>query len=106
MLPGDFRPISLLNCFIKIITKLLANRLQAVILKLVHQNQYGFLKKRSIQDCLAWSYEFIHQCHQSGQDLIILKLDFEKAFDMMSMKPSGTFSLLEVLDLGGLCGWI
>src|SRR4051812_13406476 len=49
---NDFRPISLLNCTIKIITKLLANILQEVILQLVHTNQYGFLKKRSIQDCV------------------------------------------------------
>jgi len=45
---GDFRPISLLNCSIKLITKLLANRLQAVILQLVHRNQYGFIKTRNI----------------------------------------------------------
>ena len=41
--PADFRPISLLNCTLKIITKLLANRLQKVILQLVHTNQYEFL---------------------------------------------------------------
>lgn len=35
---GDFRPISLLNCSIKLITKLLANRLQTVLLQLVHRN--------------------------------------------------------------------
>lgn len=43
--PRDFRPISPPNCSIKIITKLLANRLQKIILQLVHTNQYGFLKK-------------------------------------------------------------
>lgn len=50
---NDFRPISLLNSSIKIVTKLLANRLQPLITKLIHQNQYGFIKSRTIQDCLA-----------------------------------------------------
>jgi hypothetical protein len=40
---NDFRPISLLNGSLKILTKILTNRLQAVILKLIHQNQYGFI---------------------------------------------------------------
>jgi hypothetical protein len=50
---GDYRPISLLNCSMKLITKLLANRLQILIMKLVHKNQYGFIKTRTIHDCLA-----------------------------------------------------
>ncbi|XP_073353741.1 uncharacterized protein [Aegilops tauschii subsp. strangulata] len=45
--PDDFRPISLTNTCLKFLTKLLANRLQRVILKCIHKNQYGFLKGSS-----------------------------------------------------------
>ena len=45
---NDFRPISLLNSSIKILTKLLADRLQRVILQLIHINQYGFIRSRTI----------------------------------------------------------
>ena len=46
--------------------------------KLVHTNQYGFLKAKSIQD-----HEYVHQCSQSGGKCVILKFDFEKVFDML-----------------------
>ena len=58
---NDYRPISLLNSII--ITKILVDRLQLVILELIHLNHYGFLRSRTIQDCLAWSFQYIHQCH-------------------------------------------
>ena len=57
---NDFRPITLLNYCLKVITKILANGLQCVILKIVHCNQYGFIKSCLIQDCLAWAFEYLH----------------------------------------------
>jgi mannosylglycoprotein endo-beta-mannosidase len=93
---GDFRPISLLNSSIKLLTKILAERLQQVIISLVHANQYGFIKSRSIQDCLAWAFEYIHLCKSYRKEVVILKLDFEKAFDKIEHQ-----AILEILKSKG-----
>lgn len=61
----DFRSISLLNTSVKLVTKILANRLQTLMPNLIHRNQYGFIKHRTIQDCIAWALEYLHQCHQT-----------------------------------------
>jgi hypothetical protein len=44
-----------------------------------------------------WALEYIHLCHKSRRDLIILKLDFEKAFDKVEHE-----TILQVLMAKGV----
>lgn len=90
---------------LKIITNLLANRLQRVIIPLIHQNQYGFIKSRNIQDCLAWAFEYLDICHKSKKEIVIIKIDFEKAFD--KVEHSAIVDMLKHLGFGGkFISWV
>jgi hypothetical protein len=93
---GDFRPISLLSSSVKLLTKLLAYRLQKIILGIIHKNQCEFIRERNIQDYLAWAFEYLYLCKTSKKEIVFLKLYFEKAFDRIEHK-----AIMEVLQHKG-----
>jgi hypothetical protein len=55
----DFRPISLIHSFAKLITKMLANRLAPELGKLVSINKSSFIKKRCIHDNFLYVQQII-----------------------------------------------
>jgi len=92
----DFRPISLIHSFAKLVTKLLANRLAGRLSELVSSNQSAFVKGRCIHDNFLLVQQTARFLHQQKQPRILLKLDISKAFDSVSWP-----FLLEVLQRRG-----
>ena len=88
----DFRSISLVHSFAKLITKLLANRLAGRLDHMVSPNQSAFIKGRFIQDNFMLVQQTARYLHQQKQARVLLKLDITKAFDSVSWP-----FLLEVL---------
>jgi hypothetical protein len=80
----QFRPICLLNCIYKLITKTLTLRIEKVVDKLIHTNQTAFMKGRNIMNGIMILHEILHETKRKKQVGIILKLDFEKAYDKVS----------------------
>jgi hypothetical protein len=87
-----FRPISLINSFMKILTKILANRLAPGMNEIVSTAQNTFIQKRSIHDNFLYVQKVIQKLHMNNQPALFVKLDISKASDSINWAY-----LLEVL---------
>ncbi|XP_071713279.1 uncharacterized protein [Rutidosis leptorrhynchoides] len=81
---GDYRPISLIRSFYKIIAKILSNRLIKVVPELVGSEQSAFIKGRFILDGALIANETLDFLKSSKQKGLIFKVDFEKASDYLN----------------------
>ncbi|CAJ2637778.1 unnamed protein product [Trifolium pratense] len=78
---NDFRPISLVGSLYKILAKVLANRLRQVIGSVISESQTAFVKNRQILDGILIANEIVDEARKSKKDLMLFKVDFEKAYD-------------------------
>ena len=78
---NDFQPISLVGSLYKILAKLLANRLQRVLAKVVSETQNAFVHDRQIMDGLLIANEAVDEAKKLKKELLLFKVDFEKAYD-------------------------
>ncbi|KAM0875824.1 hypothetical protein ACQ4PT_036547 [Festuca glaucescens] len=80
----DFRPISLVHSFARLLTKVLARRLAPRMDELVDKNQTAFIRGRCIQDNFLLVKESAKLLHHRNILSLLLKVDVAKAFDSIS----------------------
>ncbi|CAN1812553.1 LINE-1 reverse transcriptase homolog [Linum perenne] len=92
----DLRPISLVGCRYKVLSKLLTERLKRVMGYLISRNQCAFIGGRQILDASLIVNEVIDVRKRSGRPGLVFKLDLEKAYDHVNWEL-----LLTMLDKMG-----
>ncbi|XP_072076815.1 uncharacterized protein [Arachis hypogaea] len=77
----DLRPISMVGCVYKVISKVLVRRMRLVMPGLVGDTQSAFAKGRKIHDGALITCETVQWLKLHKKQAAIIKLDFQKAYD-------------------------
>ena len=96
--PGNYRPIALVQVDVKVLSKALTYRLQQVLLDLIHPDQKGFVKGRSIHHHIRFLADLQDLVTSRDEEAYALFLDFQKAFDRVNWDYM--FRLLERMGFG------
>ena len=81
---GNWRPISLLSNFYKIVSRLINNRLKGIANRILSRAQKGFNNKRYIQESILNVLENIDFCKKNNIKGALVTIDQAKAFDSVS----------------------
>ncbi|XP_058776499.1 uncharacterized protein LOC131650805 [Vicia villosa] len=81
---SEYRPICLVGSLYKILPKMLAARIKKVMGSLISCNQSAFVPGRNMLDVVLLVNEVIDWAKQNKSSCLLLKVDFEKAYDSLS----------------------
>ena len=82
----NLRPVTLLNSGYKLVSGLIAYRINEVLPKLINVQQAGFVKGRYIGECIRTTADVFEYAHRNKKVGLLLLIDFQKAFDSVSFK--------------------
>ncbi|KAK3224332.1 hypothetical protein Dsin_011357 [Dipteronia sinensis] len=83
---SEYRPISLVNSLYKVLAKVLSNRMRKVLNEVIGEAQMAFVVRRQIIDSFVIANEVISNWRREKEGGIVLKLDFEKAYNSVDHK--------------------
>jgi hypothetical protein len=80
----NWRPLTLLNTFFKLISGCISERVKPFLNKIIHPDQKGFVSGRYIGDAIRSCYDTLDYAKNNNKAGLLLAIDFEKAFDSIS----------------------
>jgi len=98
----QYRPISLMGAIYKVISKVLAGKIKKVLPSVIDDSQSAFLKDRGMLDRVLMANEVLEDLRRSGRSELCLKVDFEKAYDLVRWE----FLYDMLLKLGFQSKWV
>ncbi len=100
---SSYRPISVLNVDVKILSKVLASKIEYIIPDIISQDQTGFIKGRHSFINIRKLLNVVHSPASESNPEVIISLDTEKAFDRVNY----LFAVLDKFGFGSkLISWI
>ena len=94
----NWRPISLINVDAKIISKVIAVRVENVLPNIIHHNQTGYVKDCYIGETVRSIFNIMEFTDHENIPGILIFIDFKKAFDTIEWHY--LFDCLKAFNLG------
>ena len=99
---NEYRPISLIGCVYKIVSKLLANRLKRIMPFIIDERQTAFIAGRQLLHSVIIANETVDEAIRGQKTCLVFKVDFERAYDSVLWN----FLLYMLRRLGFYNKWI